>query len=335
MLIHDAAIRCNNDIQLLQLLAAPDVEFDCMSLTEISQALYLGVDPGRLLFTSPCKDPDEVHHARLSGVHRAVFDTEDELRKLAHSHPDAALYLQLWADDPSSRVRSRKPFGASVEYGRYLLALSSTLSVKVQGFYLNVGHAVSDPTAYTRAVACARIAYDNARRQGHSITSIYIGGGFTVGDFQQAAVRLREAIDDTFGSLKSTIRWTAEPGPFWVRDAYYLATRVLGTRDDGESFDVFINDGIHRNFFHAVVDSPVSKPMLLNANGAVDANYPSTSPEASTRAWTVWGQTCRPYDRIVVDCRFPRRPRINDWLVFSDMGSTSMPLHRRSSLLWY
>ncbi|CRG92743.1 ornithine decarboxylase [Talaromyces islandicus] len=282
-------IRCNSDMQLLQLLAGLSVDFECMSLTEISQVLYLGVDPNRLIFTGPCKDPDEVHHARIAGVRKAVFDNEDELRKLARSHRDAEFYLQLSVHDPACRVRPTKTFGASIEHAKYLFARSRKLRLNIHGLYLPVDGAASNPIAYHRAVACARIAYDHALQHGHSITSIYIGGGFTLWNFEQNAFRLCEAITQNFGSLQSTIRWTAEPGPLWVGDAYFLASRVLGTRDDGENLDLFVNDGVHRNFFHAVVDPPVSKPILLHPRGFGK----NGAPPQDARAWTVWGSDGR------------------------------------------
>lgn len=50
-------------------------------------------------------------------------------------------------------------------------------------YTLVVRSRIRQPTP--RTVACARVAYDNALRQGRSSTSIFVGGGFAMWNFER------------------------------------------------------------------------------------------------------------------------------------------------------
>lgn len=55
MLGYFLAIKCNTDIEVVQLLAKLGANFDCASKSEIKKILDMGVSPDRIIFANPCK----------------------------------------------------------------------------------------------------------------------------------------------------------------------------------------------------------------------------------------------------------------------------------------
>lgn len=142
-----------------------------------------------------------------------------------------------------------------------------------------------------------------------------MGSGFTSANFANASHALRYATTRHLGPLVPTIRWIAEPGRFFVQDAFYLACRVLGTRHlhPGRPVDVYVNDSIYKNFVNVLVESPAPNPVLLSRRrSANDHSYEANAHDMSRPALcTVWGETCCGLDRIRVDYRFTRRVQID------------------------
>lgn len=301
-----------------------DVGFDCASSSEIRHVLSLGVRPERIIFASPCKDYDQIQYARVCGVRKTVFDSESELLKLSRCHPEAELYLRIWADDPQCRVRLGQKLGAPVEYGRYLLQRAEALKVNVVGLCFHVGSSASDPSTYARAIAHARAIYDAATQRGFCIHSIDVGGGFTSTNLTEVSHALRYAMEQHFGSILPTIRWMAEPGRLFVQDAFTLACRVSGMRQvrPDQPVDVYINDSIYKNFLNALAEPPIPEPLLLTGRPNVDDYlYEAVADRIPQQLLhTVWGQTCCGLDRIRTDCQFSCPVQVDDWILFPNMG---------------
>lgn len=49
------AVKCNDDLMLLQTLVALGAGFDCASRSEIRSVLNLGVNPSNIIYANPCK----------------------------------------------------------------------------------------------------------------------------------------------------------------------------------------------------------------------------------------------------------------------------------------
>lgn len=51
--------------------------------------LALGVAPSRIVYANACKPVSHIRFAALHGVNLLVFDSEEELIKVAQHHPGA------------------------------------------------------------------------------------------------------------------------------------------------------------------------------------------------------------------------------------------------------
>lgn len=83
------AVKCNDDVTILRLLAALGAHFDCASRGEIRKVLDLGVSADKIIFANPCKPSSHVKFAAQENVSVMTFDSAIELQKVKQFYPDA------------------------------------------------------------------------------------------------------------------------------------------------------------------------------------------------------------------------------------------------------
>ncbi|KAK3327611.1 pyridoxal-dependent decarboxylase [Cercophora scortea] len=328
------AVKCNPDQKVLQLLSALGTGFDCASKAEIEQVLQMGVDPSRIIYAQPCKTNSYVRYVASHGVRQMTFDNADELRKIARLFPTAELYLRILTDDSSSLCRLSLKFGASLDSTDELLALASDLGLNVVGVSFHVGSGASDPLAFLKAVQDAHVVFQQAAAYGFNLKTLDVGGGFCSDNtFEEMAHVLRSALDDYFPA-HSGINLIAEPGRFYVSDAFTIACNVIARRtiqdssanrraNDDASYMVYVNDGLYGNFSSIMFDHQHPEAKVLRAGG--QTMYDTAAADATTAPhgveYSIWGPTCDGIDRIMESTRFNVVLDVGDWLYFEEMGA--------------
>lgn len=302
--------------------------FDCASKTEIDLALKTGVDPSRIIYAQPCKTRSYIRYAAQKGVKQMTFDNADELYKIKNDFPEAELYLRILTDDSTSLCRLSMKFGASLDTARPLLDLAKQLELKVVGVSFHVGSGAEDPVAFLKAAQDARWVFDQAAEVGYELHTLDVGGGFCDDTFEKFAAILSKAVDDLF---PANIRVIAEPGRYYVAEAFTLAANVIARRDvfdpqvsSEKSYMVYLNDGVYGNFSNIIFDHqhPVAQ-ILTSANGS-GSSTPTSSAGGSTSAgveYSIWGPTCDGIDVISDRIVLPGLVDVGDWLYFESMGA--------------
>lgn len=82
------AVKCNDNLTVLEILAALGSGFNCASKTEMNRILNI-TDTQRVIFANPAKIASHIRHAAAMGVNVMSFDNEIELHKIKQHHPDA------------------------------------------------------------------------------------------------------------------------------------------------------------------------------------------------------------------------------------------------------
>ena len=318
------AVKCNPDPEVLRLMAKLGNGFDCASKTEIDLALDTGIDPSRIIYAQPCKTKSYLRYAAQVGVKQMTFDNADELYKIKACFPDAELYLRILTDDSTSLCRLSMKFGASLDVARQLLELAAQLELKVVGVSFHVGSGAEDPSAFVKAVQDARLVFDQAVEAGHELHTLDVGGGFSQDTFERFAGVLGEALDSYF---PPHVRIIAEPGRYYVANAFALAANVIARRDipdpsdsSRDAFMLYLNDGVYGNFSNIIFDHqhPVAQ-ILTCANGIKDRSASGASSE--TISYSIWGPTCDGIDVITQHIELPGMLDVGDWLYFEEMGA--------------
>ncbi|KAL1895784.1 Ornithine decarboxylase [Ceratocystis pirilliformis] len=322
------AVKCNPDPTLLRLLAELGTGFDCASKGEIEQILDMGVDSNRIIFAQPCKTNSYLRYVREAGVKQMTFDNSDELRKVAKLFPGAELFLRIMTDDTSSLCRLSMKFGAAMDTTQSLLEEAHALGLNVVGVSFHVGSGASDPMAFYQAVRDAYIVFEQGRALGFEMHTLDIGGGFCTETFDQMAAVLRTALDEFFPS-DSAVSIIAEPGRYYVANAFTIACNIIARRtidmpDTGDTtYMAYINDGIYGNFSSIMFDhqNPVAKVLCANGQIMYDTDAAEGCAKHDGVQYSVWGPTCDGIDRITESIHFKQILDVGDWLYFENMGA--------------
>ncbi|KAG6372145.1 pyridoxal-dependent decarboxylase [Boletus reticuloceps] len=327
------AVKCNPDPYVLRLLAALGAGFDCASNGEIAKVLALGgVEPDRIVFANPCKATSFIRSAAKVGVDKMTFDNEDELYKIARTHPEAKLIVRILADDSKSVCRFGVKFGAPLEVVPRLLMKARELHLDVIGVSFHVGSGCYDPTIYDDAVRRARDAFDMGARVGYQFSLLDVGGGFEDEHLETAASVLTRAIQRYFPD-RTGIKVIAEPGRYYVSRAFSLATNIIARRapmSEGSSEQegvsdlktedprvmYYINDGVYGAFNCIMFDHQVVTPHVLSMNGSFHL-----SGAVAMSASSVWGPTCDSLDQVCKSVMLPSGLQVGDWLGWHEMGA--------------
>jgi ornithine decarboxylase len=91
------SVRCNDDENVLQVLALLGAGFNCGSEREIRQVLSLGVEADDVIFGQLHKILSHLRFAARKDVRRMVFDCEDELQKIQENYPSTR-FLSIMQD---------------------------------------------------------------------------------------------------------------------------------------------------------------------------------------------------------------------------------------------
>lgn len=347
------AVKCNPDPYVIRLLAALGTGFDCASHNEIKQILDIGVEPSRIIFANPCKSVSFIRHAAKGGVDTMTFDNTDELYKIARTHRGARLVVRILTDDSKSLCRLGLKFGAPLSSVPALLATARELGLDVVGVSFHVGSGNYDTNAFDDAVSRAAQAFGMGTEAGYRFTLLDVGGGFEHENFEQTAAVLRRALQTYFpGHKQRGIKIIAEPGRYFVSEAFRLAANIIARRispaadatqesvlGDMEMDDVvnsvavtavaerqpsvmyYINDGVYGAFNCIMFDHQVATPFPLTVSRSPVTVEPGGGEKAGDKLSSVWGPTCDSIDCVAPLCYLPGALDVGDWLGFNSMGA--------------
>lgn len=323
------AVKCNDDLRVLSLLAKLGTGFDCASKGEIQKLLSLKVSPSRIVYANPCKQNSHIKYATKHKVNLTTFDNETELYKMKAINPDAQMILRILPPQ-SEKVQCQlgNKFGCEAKDARHLLSVAKELNINVVGVSFHVGSGCYDAKAFGAAVALSRVVFDMAEEMGFNFTMLDIGGGFPGQksakiSFDEICDVLVPALDEYFPE-ESGVRIIAEPGRFFVASAFTIAVNIIAKRrvardgeegqettgDDEPMFMYYVNDGVYGSFNCLLFDHAEVTPSLL---------YPATEDEPHFES-SIWGPTCDGLDCIAQQTKLPELD-IGGWIIFPDMGA--------------
>ncbi|KAI0240843.1 Ornithine decarboxylase [Massospora cicadina] len=302
------AVKSCPDLELLKTLAKLNVNFDCASQGELELILNLKVDPNRIIYANPCKQPSHVRFSRDNNVTKTTFDNCYELIKIKQHYANAELFLLPFG----------AKFGANVgEDTLNLLKQAKALNLNVVGISFHVGSECLDPTSYAETIRRSRIVHDQAKSIGFDIQTLDIGGGMpdakNDSQFIEIARNIRKATSYYF---PEGIRLIAEPGRFFSASIFTLATNVIAKRKKHGSFMYYLNDGVFKSFSEGgYIKSIVYYPNVLFRTSSTTETYP----------FTLWGPALGAKDKIntLDSMRLPEL-EVGDWLYFNNMGAYSV-----------
>ncbi|KAK9373109.1 pyridoxal-dependent decarboxylase [Lipomyces chichibuensis] len=315
------AVKCNPDLTVLKLLARLGTGFDCASKKEMDLIMSLGVPPSRIIYAHPCKASSFIRYASQRDVRKMTFDNAEELYKIKRYFPEAELFLRIVTDDSESLCQFSMKYGASLNHTADLLQLAKDLELNVVGISFHVGSGAVGAKPFVHAVRSARMVFDQAEAVGMNITTLDIGGGFGVDNFESIAEVLGPAIDESF---PPSVRVVAEPGRYYVASAFTLACHVIARRElpHHASYMLYLNDGVYGNMNCILFDHQQPTVRALTHGNRYMYGLPDNCDGPVTAS--VWGPTCDGIDCITRECQLPYALDVGDWVYFDNFGAYTM-----------
>jgi ornithine decarboxylase len=176
-----------------------------------------------------------------------------------------------------------------------------------------VGSQCTNFDNYTTALEITSEIFNDARKRGHKLNIVDIGGGFPVPydsqvpRFEKLAKVLNMEINRLF---PKDVEFIAEPGRFFVATAATLITEIIGkARRDGKIF-YHINDGVYHTFSGVVYDHWIP-------------NFNSLK-HGKREVCAVVGPTCDSFDKVSLSVHLPGNLQIGDLLYTENIGAYSI-----------
>uniref|UniRef100_A0A8B9FHV1 Antizyme inhibitor 2 n=1 Tax=Amazona collaria TaxID=241587 RepID=A0A8B9FHV1_9PSIT len=319
-------VKCNSSEGVIRLLAELGTGFACTNKAEIARVQSIGVPPGKIFYSSPCKQIAHIKYAASHGVQLMAFDNEVELSKVARSHPRARMLLGITADSSPSAHPSMT-FGTTLESCRHLLEMAKEQAVEVVGISFHLGSHGLEPQAFTQAVAAAQLAFDMGTELGFQMRLLDIGGGFpgtedTRARFKEMAAAINSALDSYFPD-GCGVEIVARPGRYYVTSAFTLAATITAREEapmehpgsdeedpaNKKSLIYHLSDGIYGAFSCLLFDTPCPTPQLPKR----------PCPDHPSHSSSLRGPLGHADDRLADGLALPQL-QVGDWLLFEDMG---------------
>eukprot|EP00002_Diphylleia_rotans_P008562 TRINITY_DN1846_c0_g1_i1.p1 TRINITY_DN1846_c0_g1~~TRINITY_DN1846_c0_g1_i1.p1 ORF type:complete len:844 (-),score=175.81 TRINITY_DN1846_c0_g1_i1:474-3005(-) len=325
------ALKCNTNPGILKMLNRFGCHFQCSTQPEIEAALAEGIPANKILYSNPCKMPNQIKQAKKNLVNFMVFDSESELQKIAANHPSARLLMRIILPDATvAENASHGKYGVSVSDCHGLLRAAIKYGLHVVGVSFDVGFNWdgNSPEKYAAGLECAKSIFNIADSLGIIMNTIDIGGGFPGVDNGKIAFdSLAEIISQKVDALFSKeIKIIAETGRFMTSTCATLAVNVFARRvvakGSGPILDhdadlqgvtprylYYVNDGVYGSFNCLLFDK--AKVTAIPLDGYPnEVRYPCT----------IFGPTCDGLDCIADRTLMPEL-NVGDWLYFPNMGS--------------
>ncbi|KAL4236688.1 Mitochondrial 2-oxoadipate and 2-oxoglutarate transporter [Mactra antiquata] len=327
------AVKCNDDLAVLKVLADCGANFDCASKNEIQKVLSLDINADRIIYANPCKQASMLKYAAKHDVEMMTFDNEAELHKVKALYPQAKLVLRIL---PPSNFKVQCELG--IKFGCHpskalpLLQTAQALGLNVMGVSFHVGSGCAEAGAFDVAIQQARQVFDLAVEMGFDMSLLDIGGGYPGTDnapitFSEIAEVINVALDKYFPE-DSNIEVIAEPGRYMIASAITIGVNIIAKRivardqhgENGELMDAptmsdepaimyYVNDGVYGSFNCVLFDHQVVSACSLKS-----------SKDEMTYESSIWGPTCDGIDCIMQTVQLPMHD-VGEWFYFEDMGA--------------
>ena len=311
------ALKANGTPALLRTIAEEGLGFDAVSPGEVALLRQLGIDAGRVLYTTTSPSTDELATAAASGALLNIDDVE-RLDVFGRRHAGAEVCLRFNTGVGAGHHRhvvtggKEAKFGIPPEQSGRAAEVAARHGLRVVGLHQHAGSGVAEPEMLWPAVA----ALLDLAPLFPDLRFLNAGGGLSV------PYRPSETAAD-LGSLRTDVAQPAldrlaemgrddveiwfEPGRFLVAESGVLVTRVHTLKPTADRVFAGTDSGFNQ----------LLRPTLYDAYHAL-ANL--SNPDGELRTYDVVGNVCESGD-LFARQREVQELRRGDLLAVLDTGA--------------
>ncbi|EHH67334.1 ornithine decarboxylase [Gluconobacter morbifer G707] len=225
------AIKANPAPAILRLLEKRGASFDAASLEEVRMCLAAGATPDRISYGNTLKKASAIREAHALGITLFVFDSVEELEKIAANAPGARVFCRLAVENEGADWPLSRKFGTTLANARTLMLRAQELGLDPYGLSFHVGSQQTGIAAYQHAIARAAALYHDLRAEGLNLRMLNLGGGFptryreNIPSVQDFADAIQKALAEHFPEAAPEI--LLEPGRYMVGQAGVVSSEVI------------------------------------------------------------------------------------------------------------
>ncbi|GBR51563.1 diaminopimelate decarboxylase [Neokomagataea thailandica NBRC 106555] len=236
------AVKANPAPAILKKLVALGSCFDAASIPEIEMCLAAGAQPSQVSYGNTLKKVGQIRQAREMGIDLFVFDSAEELEKIAEHAPGARVFCRLAVENEGADWPLSRKFGTTTAHAGELMRRAPSLGLIPHGLSFHVGSQQTGVAAYDRAIDIAGALYRSLKADGIDIRMLNLGGGYPttynrdVPDIHAFGETIIKALDRNFPGEHPEL--LLEPGRYMVGRAGIVSTEViLASRRGGAEKD--------------------------------------------------------------------------------------------------
>jgi ornithine decarboxylase len=225
------ALKANPARPVLDRLVALGASFDAASWEEIQLCLDAGATPDRISFGNTIKKAASIRRARAAGVDLFVFDSPEELEKIAENAPGARVFCRLVVATDGATFPLARKFGTGSDMAVELMKQAATLGLVPYGLSFHAGSQQAGPEAHEAAIGQVAMLFDDLEQAGIKLRMVNIGGGFPtryqdeIPPIATFGHGIGHALNYHFGNDMPEV--IIEPGRFLVGDAAVVESEVV------------------------------------------------------------------------------------------------------------
>ncbi|GIX05782.1 MAG: diaminopimelate decarboxylase [Candidatus Poribacteria bacterium] len=300
------AVKANGNLAVLRALFRMGAGADIVSGGELFRAVRAGVAPDRIVFAGVGKRPDEIELALKTGVRLFNVESLPEAEAIGRVAERlgvrAPVALRVNPDvDPETHAytttgKRGTKFGVDLDQALAAYHKMRELSgLEVRGIHAHIGSPVRSLEAYSLALDRLLGLLDRLRRDGFTIDTLNLGGGFPIRYREDEAIftpeeyakRLLPRIRESGCTL------IVEPGRYLVGNAGVLLTEVIYRKETPE-----------KTFL--IVDAAMTELIRPALYGSFHHIYPVCELGSGEERVDVVGPVCETGDFFAKDRMLPR-----------------------------
>ncbi|MBI3840978.1 MAG: hypothetical protein HY297_03360 [Thaumarchaeota archaeon] len=261
------SVKANFNPSVIRAFASEGILFDLTAPSELEFITRAGGSVQSVVYTSITETLLEYQQMLEKGVRKVVIASHNGLLNLAEAASKADVKVSVMIRvNPEVHVHAELrgsmghgKFGLQFNGGSHdsafhvLKKVLENPSFRFEGFHFHLGSQIEDPSCYAEAIEKLEAFILNARKQlgQFAVRTIDIGGGLpasygrkvpTPKDLGAKVVGQLNSLIESIGDKFTLI---AESGRFLTAEAVILVSRIVNTKNFGESTYVYVDAGYH------------------------------------------------------------------------------------------
>ena len=335
------SVKANFNPSVIRTFVAEGILFDLTAPSELVFILKSGGTAANVVYTSITETAAEYEEVLRIGVRKIVVASYNGLLNLAEAaakvniavrtmvrvNPEVHVHAELRGSMGHGKFGLQFNDGGVDSAFEVLKKILMTPQLQFEGFHFHLGSQIEDPACYAEAIEKLEAFILDARRElgEFHVKTLDIGGGLPapygrkVPTPKDMASKIVGQLNSLVESLGDRFTLVSESGRYLTAESTVLVSRVVNTKQFGESKYVYLDAG-----YHVLLDSALLRheyPVEVVPGG-------KTSPQKVVLV----GRLCDPLDVFPTSARSKLGgAEAGKLVMFRDVGAYSlvmnMPFH--------